>query len=72
MIRLSRAGKRNDPFYRVVALDKRAKRDGKNLEVLGTWMPKKKLFEANKEKIAEWLKKGAQLSPKVKSLLASI
>ncbi|HKA15300.1 MAG TPA: 30S ribosomal protein S16 [Myxococcota bacterium] len=70
-IRLTRAGARNRPFYRIVAVDERRPRDGRPLEFLGTFDPK-----MNPEKLAirsdavdAWVKKGAQLSPTVKSLV---
>lgn len=63
-IRLSRKGKRNNPFYHIVAVDENKKRDGAVLEKIGTYDPSKK---AAKEKIAynqdaykAWLAKGAQ------------
>ena len=69
--RLARRGKHKRPFYRVVATSSRSPRDGKFLEVLGTFDP---LVESggvrlNTERINEWLKKGAQASATVKSLL---
>ena len=71
MIRLTRAGAKKRPFYRVVAIDGRRQRDGRALEFLGTYDPK-----ANPEKVVlrteaieAWVKKGAQLSPTVKSLM---
>ncbi len=70
-IRLTRAGARNRPFYRIVVLDGRRPRDGRPLEFLGTFDP-----NANPEKLSidasavdAWVKKGAQLSPTVKSLM---
>ncbi len=69
-IRLARTGKRNDPFYRVVAIDERQKTTSKNLEILGFWHPKENLKEINKTKIQAWVKKGAIVTPAVKKLLA--
>jgi small subunit ribosomal protein S16 len=69
-IRLSRYGRKNGPFYRVVAVDSRKKRDGSVLEFLGTWNPKKNEKEINKENLSAWIKKGAQMSATVKKLFA--
>lgn len=68
-IRLSRLGKRNKPFYRIVAIDESKKREGEPREVLGFWNPIKKEFKINQEKLEEWLKKGAVLNQSVKNLL---
>lgn len=67
-VRLSRVGKRNDPFYKIVALPKRSKRDGGNLDVLGTWFPKKDALVLDEKKLKDWIGKGAQVSPTVKKL----
>lgn len=69
-IRLARTGKRNDPFYRVVAINEQQKTTGKNLEILGFWHPKEKIKEINKKNIDAWVKKGAVVSAAVKKLLA--
>ena len=70
-IRLSRAGAKKRPFYRIVAIDERRQRDGRPLEFLGTYDPKlnPERVVVRSEAIDAWLKKGAQLSPTVKSLL---
>lgn len=67
-IRLSRYGRIKAPFYRVIAVDARKKRDGAYLEVLGTWNPAKNLKEFNKAAYEAWIKKGAQVSDTVKKL----
>jgi small subunit ribosomal protein S16 len=71
VIRLTRAGKRNRPYYRVVAIDHRAKRDGRPLELLGTYDPvaKPSAISLESERIEAWQKQGAQLSPAVRSLV---
>ncbi len=71
-IRLTRTGKRGSPSYRVVAVDSRGPRDGKYIENLGTYDPKTKpaSIELKKDLIEAWVKKGAQLSPTVRSLMA--
>lgn len=68
-IRLARGGKTNDPFYRVVAIDSRRKREGKSLETLGYWHPAKNLKKIDKKKIKEWVAKGAQISSAVSKLM---
>ena len=70
-IRLSRAGARNRPYYHVVAVDERKKRDGRPLAVLGSFDPKTnpERIKLEVEAIQAWVSKGAQLSPTVKSLL---
>ena len=70
-IRLTRRGTKKKPFYRIVAADSRCPRDGRFLEVLGTYDPKKKppVVELKNERITEWLKNGAVATPTVKTLL---
>lgn len=68
-IRLSRRGTPNKPFYRIVAVNKRSKRDGKVLDNLGWWQPAKNELKINKEKLQKWIAEGAQLSDKVRSLI---
>jgi small subunit ribosomal protein S16 len=68
-IRLARFGKKNDPFYRVVAIDEQKKRDGKFLEKLGYWHPREKKVELKTKVIQSWVVKGAQISPAVAKLL---
>ena len=71
-IRLSRQGRKKKPFYRIIAADSEAPRDGKFLEVVGTYDPMKEPAEVviQRDKLQAWLAKGAQLSTTVKSLLA--
>ena len=69
MIRLSRFGRKKAPFYRVVAIDGTKKREGQPLEVLGFWNPANKETKIDGKKVAEWVKKGAQISPTVAKLL---
>jgi len=71
MIRLTRVGKRNRPFYRVVAIDRRDKRDGRALEQLGTYDPlaTPAAIQLKTERIEAWQKNGAQLSNAVRSLV---
>jgi len=68
-IRLARIGTKNAPFYRIVAIDGRKKRDGAFLENLGTYDPiKGSLIQFHVEKINEWISKGAIPSDAVKKL----
>ena len=68
-IRLSRLGKRNDPFYRIVAIEKRRKRAGKALANLGYWHPKKNDLEIKRDEIKKWVEQGAQISKAVQDLM---
>jgi small subunit ribosomal protein S16 len=73
-IRLRRMGAKKRPFYRIVAADSRRARDGRFLEILGTYNPiarpaEVKVFE---ERVTEWLDRGATPSNTVGSLLTQI
>lgn len=61
-IRFSRQGKKKSPFYRIVAADKRCARDGRFIELLGTYDPHTKALKLDAERYAKWLKVGAQPS----------
>jgi small subunit ribosomal protein S16 len=68
-IRLSRFGRKNAPFYRIVAVDSQKKQGGTFLEILGTWNPDKKKLIIKNEELKIWVGKGAQISPAVKKLI---
>lgn len=70
-LRLRRMGKKKRPFYRIVATDMRAPRDGRFIEMLGTYDPLVKPFKVDLEesRILYWLKNGAQPTQTVQSLL---
>jgi len=70
-LRLTRGGRHKRPFYRIVAADSRKPRDGRYLEVLGTYDPLKTpaVVEIKQERVLEWLKQGAQPSVTVHHLL---
>jgi small subunit ribosomal protein S16 len=70
-LRLSRGGRKNLAFYRLVAADSRKPRDGRYLEILGTYDPAKHppVTELKQERILDWLQKGAQPSVTVRTLL---
>jgi small subunit ribosomal protein S16 len=68
-IRLSRAGKKKAPFYRVVAADKRKARDGKFIDLLGTYDPRTKTLKLDNERFDKWVKNGAQPSGTLAALV---
>jgi len=70
-IRLARIGKKKRPFYRVVVTEKTRPRNGRFVEIVGTYDPLKKpaAVEVNRERVEYWLGKGAQPSDTVRSLL---
>jgi small subunit ribosomal protein S16 len=70
-IRLTRRGRKKKPFYRVVAANSEAKRDGKFLEILGTYDPLKDPveFKVDSTKLDKWLNLGAKPTDTVRSLL---
>lgn len=70
-IRLTRKGKKKKPFYRIVAADTRMPRDGRYIELLGTYNPlvQPAVVELEKDRILEWLKTGAQVSDTVGDIL---
>lgn len=72
-IRMRRMGAKKSPFYRIAVVDSHSPRDGKFIEEIGFYNPKSQPAEIRleKEKALEWLKKGAQPSPTVKTILKS-
>jgi small subunit ribosomal protein S16 len=70
-LRLTRAGRHKLPFFRLVAADSRMPRDGRYLEVLGTYDPLKNppVTQFKQERVLDWLGKGAQPSVTVRTLL---
>lgn len=70
-IRLRRVGTKNVPAYRIVVADSRSPRDGRFIELLGTYDPKKPgiNFTVKLERARYWLSKGAQPSDTVRSML---
>jgi small subunit ribosomal protein S16 len=71
-IRLRRAGSKKRPFFRVVVTDSRTARDSSFVEILGHYNPRTKpaVVQVNKERVDYWLKKGAQASDSVRTLIA--
>ena len=72
-IRFKRIGRKNRPFYRLVVIDSRKRRDGAPIEQLGWYDPikadKESNFSFNEDKIIDWLKEGAQVSDSVNKLM---
>jgi len=71
VIRLRREGTKNRPFYRIVAADQRFRRDGRFIDILGTYDPlsEKDNVTLDLEKTASWIEKGAQPTETVRSLI---
>ncbi|MGC9158163.1 MAG: 30S ribosomal protein S16 [Terracidiphilus sp.] len=71
MIRLARFGARKQPYYRVVVIEKDRARNGRSIEVVGTYNPRTSpaSVELKQERIQYWRSVGAQLSPRVEKLL---
>ncbi|MBR6233575.1 MAG: 30S ribosomal protein S16 [Erysipelotrichaceae bacterium] len=71
-LRLKRMGAKKVPFYRIVAADSRSRRDGRDIEMIGTYDPTKQpaIVNIDEEKALEWLNKGAVPTETVRSLLA--
>ena len=71
-LRLKRMGAKQRPFYRIVAADSRSPRDGKFIEVVGTYQPiyKENNFNVDEEKALKWLNNGAEPTDTVKNILA--
>lgn len=70
-IRLTRKGDKKSPFYRVVVADSRSPRDGKFIDIIGTYNPLTNPAEIkiDSEKANKWLKNGAVATETAKSLL---
>lgn len=70
-IRLARMGAKKKPFYRVVVADGQAKRDGRFLEIIGTYDPNQDPADVKikQDRLEDWLSKGAQPTDTVASLI---
>ena len=70
-IRLARIGKKKHPFYRVVVTEKTRPRNGRFVEIVGTYDPQKKpsVVDVDRDRVQYWISKGAQPSDTVRSLL---
>ncbi|WP_381415321.1 30S ribosomal protein S16 [Spiroplasma endosymbiont of Anurida maritima] len=69
-LRLKRTGKKKSAFYRIVAIDSRAKRDGEYIELLGTYNPNNGENKINFDAALSWLEKGAKPTDTVRNLLS--
>jgi small subunit ribosomal protein S16 len=73
VIRLTRKGAKKRPFYTIVATDPRSPRDGRFIEALGFFNPvakgKEERIRMSRDRITDWIAKGAQLSTRVASLV---
>ncbi len=71
-LRLMRMGKKKQPQYRIVAADSRSPRDGRFIEILGTYEPRAEPSRViiDNEKAVRWLRDGAQPTDTVARLLA--
>ncbi len=74
VIRLRREGTKNVPYYKVVVADQRSPRDGKFIEIIGNYDPKKEGLNANIDlaRVEYWVKNGAQPSDTVRSLVKKV
>ena len=72
MIRLARFGARKQPYYRVVVIEKERARNGRPVEVVGTYNPRTSpaTFDLKRERIQYWVSKGAKCSERVGKLMA--
>ena len=70
-IRLRREGTKDKPYYKIVVADNRCRRDGRSIEIVGTYDPAKRGDNATMdlEKVEDWIRKGAQPSETVASLI---
>ena len=76
-IRLSRGGSKKRPFYKVVAADQRAPRDGRFIERLGSYNPMlpqdhADRFSVNEERVKYWLSQGAEPTERLAKMLANL
>lgn len=75
VVRLARGGAKKRPFYHIVVADQRFKRDGRYLERIGFYNPvaqgKEEKLRLNRDRVAHWVERGAQLSKRVEALVES-
>ncbi len=72
-LRLQRYGSKKRPFYRVVATESTSPRDGRFIEIIGTYHPiEKDVIKIDEEKALNWLEKGAQPTDTVKSIFTKL
>lgn len=68
-IRLRRTGKRNAPAHRIVVADSRSPRDGRFIEIIGTYDPRNKIEKVDVERADYWVSNGAQVSETVGAII---
>lgn len=70
-LRLMRMGKKKQPTYRLVAADSRSPRNGRFIEIIGTYQPRREpsSYRIDNVKAVDWLRKGAQPTERVQKLL---
>ena len=70
MIRLSRTGARKQPQYRIVVIEKARARNGRPVEIVGTYNPRTNpaTIDMKRERVDYWVSKGAQMSERVNKL----
>jgi small subunit ribosomal protein S16 len=70
-LRLTRVGKTKQPQYRIVAADERSPRDGRFIQIVGTYNPRQEpsVLSVDNDKAVQWLLDGAQPTERVKKLL---
>jgi small subunit ribosomal protein S16 len=73
MIRLARIGARKQPYYRVVVIEKARARNGRSVEVVGTYNPRTNpaSVDLKRDRIDYWVSKGAQMSDRVHKLFSA-
>jgi len=73
MIRLARTGARKQPHYRVVVIEKERARNGRPVEVVGTYNPRSTpaSIELKRERIDYWVSKGAKMSDRVTKIMSA-
>jgi len=71
MIRLARVGARKQPYYRIVVIEKDRARNGRSIEVVGTYNPRTNpaTVDLKHDRLAYWRSKGATLSPTLEKLV---
>ncbi|WP_448587904.1 30S ribosomal protein S16 [Thermocrinis sp.] len=68
-IRLAKFGRAHHPIYRIVVMNSSSPREGKYIDILGTYDPKRKqLLDIKPEKVKEWIQKGAEATDRAKSI----
>jgi small subunit ribosomal protein S16 len=65
-------GRKKLPIYKIVVAESMSKRDGRAVDILGTYNPKSKELQIDVEKVKEWLAKGAQPTDRVAALLKRV